>query len=436
MLKRIIGIVIIFCVVVWALGVGGYSISRFKSTVHLRDFGTTMAPVTQWEPVPISTDNSNNSNAYTFDPNATIISNNTNSSTYTFDNNATLNPSDSTSNSDIIVDSDFVSNINSSIDSSNENITTDNINSNNEPNNESSINSDKNNSLNNGIDTSSDTLVIRTFVFTNGNEIKELSSNNTMDFIKWLDTNYNDDISYCVEDTITDISIEDTDTLTDTLNSTKETESNTKESTLNESISTDYLIDSDTLELIESINVISELPKYTDYDRSNFEKPIKSYIYNGKKVNRNDYAWKTSKYFNEKDFTYTCPYTGKVIKDLDDNKQDNDFGILDYDHLVPIKSAYLRGAKDWSAKQQNEYAYDQSVGVDVLNSANRSKSDKGPAEWLPDVNKGSYCYSWIVICQKYKLSMTEEEINICKTEINNAIKNGETIEFMCGYYEN
>ena len=32
--------------------------------------------------------------------------------------------------------------------------------------------------------------------------------------------------------------------------------------------------------------------------------------------------------------------------------------------------------------------------------------------------------------------MTEEEINICKTEINNAIKNGETIEFMCGHYEN
>lgn len=76
------------------------------------------------------------------------------------------------------------------------------------------------------------------------------------------------------------------------------------------------------------------------------------------------------------------------------------------------------------------------MGVDVLNSANRSKADKGPAEWLPDVNRGSYCYSWLVICQKYNLSMTQEEIDICNSEINKAIANGEKVEFMGGSYNN
>lgn len=99
------------------------------------------------------------------------------------------------------------------------------------------------------------------------------------------------------------------------------------------------------------------------------------------------------------------------------------------------RNNYLRGASEWTDEQRNAYAYDQSVGVDVLNSANRSKSDKGPTDWLPDINRGSYCYSWLVICQKYNLSMTKDEIQLCNTEINKAIANGETIEFMGGHYD-
>ena len=249
-------------------------------------------------------------------------------------------------------------------------------------------------------------------------------------------------------------------------------ESNIEESVTESSVENKIKVSGTTLLEIEklssSINVVKELPKYTDYDRNLFEKPVKSYtldgkkinrndyawktskyfnsqnftytcpytgtIYfdNNKKVNRNDYAWKTSKYFNSQDFTYTCPYTGKIIHDLDDGKEDQDFSKLDYDHLVPVKSAYERGARDWPQDKKNQYAYDQFVGVDVTASANRSKSDKGPAQWLPTINKGSYCYSWLKICNKYNLSMTQEEIDICKNEIFKAIKNGETIEFMCG----
>lgn len=93
---------------------------------------------------------------------------------------------------------------------------------------------------------------------------------------------------------------------------------------------------------------------------------------------------------------------------------------------------YIKGAKDWTDEQRNEYAYNQWIGVDVLNSANRSKSDKGPSEYLPEINIEDYCYSWLLICSYYKLDMTQEEIDICVDNITLAIENGETVEFLGG----
>ena len=95
---------------------------------------------------------------------------------------------------------------------------------------------------------------------------------------------------------------------------------------------------------------------------------------------------------------------------------------------------YLRGAINWTEEQQNEYAYNQWIGVDVLNSANRSKSDKGPTEYLPEVNVEDYCYSWLLICSKYNLVMTNAEIDICSKYINNAFLNNEPITHLGGIY--
>lgn len=215
-------------------------------------------------------------------------------------------------------------------------------------------------------------------------------------------------------------------------------ELNTEQSTEMTTVSEDLLYDNilsskDELNaLIATINTVDKLPEYDDYDRTTYEKPVKSYKLDGAKVNRNDYAWKTSKYYNKDDNTYMCPYTGTIIKDEDDGKIDNDYGNLDYDHIVPLKSTYIRGAKDWTDEQKNEYAYNQWVGVDVLNSANRSKSDKGPTDYLPDINIDDYCFTWLVICSKYKLAMTKGEINVCKENIEISLDNGEPVEYMGG----
>ena len=144
------------------------------------------------------------------------------------------------------------------------------------------------------------------------------------------------------------------------------------------------------------------------------------------KYNRNDYAWNISKFLVTKyPFEYICPYTEQII--YDEN-------TLDYDHIVPLKSTYLRGANTWTNEQKNEYSYNQWVGIDVLNSANRRKSDKGPADWLPDYNVEDYCYSWLSICSFYNLDMTYEEIEICEYYIMEALEVGETVEYLGGYY--
>lgn len=213
------------------------------------------------------------------------------------------------------------------------------------------------------------------------------------DFIKWLENNYNKNIPY---------------------NKTLKNKD-------------------DLNALINSITIIDKLPNMNTYNRNDFENPVVSYTLNGKKVNRNDYAWKTSPFFNEQDFTYTCPYTGIVFTDLDDNKADNDFGNLDYDHIVPLKSAYLRGGYNWTAEQMNEYAYNQWVGVDVQNSANRSKSDKGLEDYLPPCNTEDYCYSFLMICSKYNLAMTQNEIDICSKYIGEALDNNIEVTHLGGF---
>lgn len=421
-MRKILGFTLIIVLFVLVLRFGGFSLNDFSNQIHLRDPGTVLSPLTDNIPKGhevVGDIPTGNGGGYTFDPNARLdggTGNNENTSYSPIINGTTSNeennselPNESVDTSVDATESSTVENESKSKEESKEESKAESkeeskteVESKAEPKEES-----KNDSKDKKEDTTQEANInTKTWTFTIGDKTLELTPENTASFLKWLETQFKNN-----------------STITYTDNSDSSNTSSSPTYASNEEISN----------LISSINIVDALPTTADYNRTNFEKPVKSYTLDGKKVNRNDYAWKTSPYFNEADFTYTCPYTGKVITDMDDNKEDNDYGNIDYDHIVPLKSAYLRGASEWTDEQRNAYAYDQSVGVDVLNSANRSKSDKGPAEWLPDINRGSYCYSWLVICQKYNLSMTQEEIDICNAEIEKAIKNGEPVVFMGGH---
>lgn len=173
--------------------------------------------------------------------------------------------------------------------------------------------------------------------------------------------------------------------------------------------------------LISTIRVSSE-SQTEKYNRDDYEKPYEKYPYKGEKLSRNKYAWHISKHLvKENPFEYVCPYTGLTIYDYE---------TLDFDHLIALNYVHKFGDVKWSNKEKNRYAYDIYIGVDVLNKSNRSKSDKGPSEWLPDTNIADYCYSWLVIASKYDIALRQVDINVCKLELLNAISSGQEIKMI------
>lgn len=292
---------------------------------------------------------------------------------------------------------------------------------------------------------------------TIGQNAFTVTKDTVFDFVKWLQNNYKDGDSVSIgspssSSDSTDSTNNSSTSSNQSTNSSTNSASTSSTQTNNESSSTISSVTSsnnvsstptesepiekvpsynttlqgldDLQALINDIEIVDTLPKYDDYDRNDFESPAKSYTYNGNRYNRNDYSWKTSPWLiSEEPFQYKCPYTGQII--TNDSK-------LDYDHIVPLKSAYLRGAINWSDEMKNAYSYDQYIGIDVLNSANRSKSDKGPEKYLPKENIEDYCYSWLLICSKYDLVMTDEEIAICDKYIKDAIAINEPVTHLGG----
>lgn len=179
--------------------------------------------------------------------------------------------------------------------------------------------------------------------------------------------------------------------------------------------------------LISSIRVSSDTKK-EGYERDDFEKPTKYFYIDKTKYTRNKYAWHISKYLiSEEPFEYICPYTELTITDM---------STLDFEHIVSLKTTYENCPDWWTEKEMNEYAYDQLVGVDVLNQANRSKGAKTPALWLPEKNIEDFCFTYLAICYKYDIAMSKTDIDVCRLEILNALDSGQDITFINQFNEN
>lgn len=97
-------------------------------------------------------------------------------------------------------------------------------------------------------------------------------------------------------------------------------------------------------------------------------------------------------------------YTGKIFtKALD----------VDIDHIVPLAHAHRHGADKWTRAQRRVFANDFENLLVVSDSANRSKSDQAPNEWLPPL-KSYWCEygkRWKKIKDKYQLWYSQQERN-------------------------
>jgi len=87
---------------------------------------------------------------------------------------------------------------------------------------------------------------------------------------------------------------------------------------------------------------------------------------------------------------------------------------LDVDHVVPLKEVDRSGGNKWSKTKKMQYANDlddKEVLMAVSKSANRSKGDKDPADWLPPNTQYQceYIKIWQKIKKEWHLSVDQKE---------------------------
>ncbi len=101
------------------------------------------------------------------------------------------------------------------------------------------------------------------------------------------------------------------------------------------------------------------------------------------------------------------------------NQKFTNAGDIDIDHLVPLKKAYVSGAWRWPKWKRIKYANDLSKPkrgrfahlLSVYDRENQSKSDRGPADYLPKRTRihCKYVKSWIDVIQKWELALNPRD---------------------------
>lgn len=101
--------------------------------------------------------------------------------------------------------------------------------------------------------------------------------------------------------------------------------------------------------------------------------------------------------------TWVSSYDGATVTDPN---------LVEIDHVVSLKEAWDSGANGWTTAQRQAYANDLSdprtLRV-VTTSANGSKGDRDPSNWLPTVDSCRYLGDWIAIKVRWGLTMDESE---------------------------
>lgn len=96
-------------------------------------------------------------------------------------------------------------------------------------------------------------------------------------------------------------------------------------------------------------------------------------------------------------------------------------GKLDIDHVVPLSYAAKNGGQKLSAEQKVAFANDLE-GLYISDAGeNRSKSDKGPGDYLPPNAsfQCEYVSSFIHMVKKYNLSMPKKDVTAARAVIIN-----------------
>ena len=110
--------------------------------------------------------------------------------------------------------------------------------------------------------------------------------------------------------------------------------------------------------------------------------------------------------------TAGCDITEGKWRSYYDGVTTEDPSDFDIDHLVPLAESWDSGAKRWTRKTRERFANDlgdQRSLVAVTASANRSKSDRDPAEWMPARAQCKYVRQWVAVKLRWRLTVDRPE---------------------------
>ena len=108
-----------------------------------------------------------------------------------------------------------------------------------------------------------------------------------------------------------------------------------------------------------------------------------------------------------------CLYTNKLMS----------IKSMQYDHIIPLKYANDHGASHWTNEQKIHFATDLDVALTVSGHENMAKGAKGPSKYMPAKNRKEYAVTWLLIAQKYNLSLDPEDMQTIKNELKDVKKN-------------
>lgn len=92
---------------------------------------------------------------------------------------------------------------------------------------------------------------------------------------------------------------------------------------------------------------------------------------------------------------------------------------FDVDHLVPLAEAWHSGARRWNADTRQRFANDlrdPRTLVAVTASSNRSKSDRDPADWMPQYGRCRYVRQWVAVKVRWHLKVNGAELDALRSQ--------------------
>ncbi|QRV82016.1 hypothetical protein RhiJN_10031 [Ceratobasidium sp. AG-Ba] len=109
---------------------------------------------------------------------------------------------------------------------------------------------------------------------------------------------------------------------------------------------------------------------------------------------------------------------------------------LDIDHVVPLREAWISGARNWNTTQRREFANDliRPQLIAVTDNVNQAKGDKDPAVWMPPLRSYhcTYIRAWfacrIEVKYYYQLSVDTMEKIALQNYLSQCVE--EAITFM------